>query len=172
MTPNRLYRLSIGLESCCLLIGRDGPILAPDWPLPSPIIATSPAYRDSFRDLSIHSSASRGIKRGLPFLPQSLLTHLSLSLSLPNSSTYLGGIVAGIPRDARLLGSFQFLTLLTTLGGIVAGNPGDARPLGCSQTSLTLLPPLGGIVAGIPGNARPLGRSQTFLTLPSPSLGF
>ena len=104
-----------------------------------------------------------GDKERPPF-PSSVT--LDSPLSLPNSSTYLGGIVAGIPRDARLLGSFQFLTLLTTLGGIVAGNPGDARPLGCSQTSLTLLPPLGGIVAGIPGNARPLGRSQTFLTLP------
>ena len=124
-----------------------------------------------YRDLSSTSPHPLldlwGIKRGLLYLPQpvSWLTP-PLSLSLPNSSTYLGGIVAGIPRDARLLGSFQFLTLLTTLGGIVAGNPGDARPLGCSQTSLTLLPPLGGIVAGIPGNARPLGRSQTFLTLP------
>ena len=131
----------------------------PDWPRDQ----SWPLIGPSHRRLSGPLLDLWGIKRGLFFLPQSLLTHLSLYL--PNSSTYLGGIVAGIPRDARLLGSFQFLTLLTTLGGIVAGNPGDARPLGCSQTSLTLLPPLGGIVAGIPGNARPFGRSQTF-TLP------
>ena len=50
LTPNRRSRLSINLEHCCLLIGRERTILAPDWPLPSPIIAivftTSPDYRD------------------------------------------------------------------------------------------------------------------------------
>ena len=144
--------------------------MIPDWPRDQSWPLIGPSHRrlsGPLLDLSSPSPRPLGDKKR-PSLPSSasLLAHSPLSLSLPNSSTYLGGIVAGIPRDARLLGSFQFLTLLTTLGGIVAGNPGDARPLGCSQTSLTLLPPLGGIVAGIPGNARPLGRSQTFLTLP------
>ena len=31
-TPNRRSRLSISLEFCCLLIGRERTILAPDWP--------------------------------------------------------------------------------------------------------------------------------------------